>query len=124
MTARRPNCCLASTTSRGRLAEGGGGGGDSGNFKALLDQETSRWSNAARQSTDQIKELRRQIQKLKDRGGAADEASPDLAQAIGESIGDALGKSGELKTVRMILMSLVFALAALYSIGVYLLLAG
>ncbi len=101
----------------------GGGGDGGGNFKALLDQETSRWSNASRQTADQIKEVRRQIQKLKDRGGAAEEPSPDLAQAIGESIGDALGKSGDMRTIKMVLMGLVFALTALYSIGAYFLLS-
>ena len=80
-------------------------------------------SNWSRQTGDQIKELRRQLQKLKDRSGeeGADGASPDLAKAIGNSIGDALGKSGDLKTVRTLQTAMAFALAMVYPIVIYLL---
>ncbi len=104
-----------------RLGDAENSGG--GNIKALLEQETNRWSNWSRQTGDQIKELRRQLQKLKDRGGeeGADGASPDLAKAIGNSIGDALGKSGDLKTVRTLQTAMAFALAMVYPIVIYLL---
>ena len=101
-------------------AENSGGGG---NVKALLEQETNRWSNWSRQAGDQLKELRRQVQKLRDRedeGGGAG-ASPDLAQAIGNSIGNALGKSGDLKTIQTLQTAMAFALAMLYPIVVYVL---
>ena len=97
------------------------GGGE--NVRALLEQETNRWSNWSRQAGDQLKELRRQVQKLRDRedeGGGAG-ASPDLAQAIGNSIGDALGKSGDLKTIRTLQTAMAFALAMLYPVVIYVL---
>jgi len=102
-------------------AENSGGGGG-GNVKALLEQESNRWANTSRQTGDQIKEIRRQLQKLRDRedeeGGGA---SPDLAKAIGDSIGGALGKSGDLKTVRTLQTAMAFALAMVYPILIYLL---
>ena len=104
-----------------RLVEAGNSGGG-GNIKALLEQESNRWSSASRQTGDQIKEMRRQLQKLRDRedeGGGG--AAPDLASAIGLSIGDALGKSGDLKTIRTLQTAMAFALAMVYPIVIYLL---
>ena len=92
-----------------------------GNVKALLEQESNRWANTSRQTGDQIKEMRRQLQKLRDRDDEDGGASPDLAKAIGDSIGGALGKSGDLKTVRTLQTTMAFALAMLYPVVVYLL---
>ena len=61
------------------------------------------------------------MQKLRDREDEGGGASPDLAQAIGNSIGNALGKSGDLKTIRTLQTAMAFALALLYPIVVYVL---
>ena len=46
----------------------------------MLEQESNRWANTSRQTGDQIKEVRRQLQKLRDRDDRDGGASPDLAK--------------------------------------------
>ena len=86
----------------------------------MVEQETSRWSTWAGQTGDQVKELRRRVQKLSE-GGAGEGLSQELIRGLGESISEGLSRNAgkDLKTIKSQMYFVFFTIGMIYALGIY-----
>ena len=87
----------------------------------MVEQETARWSTWARQTGDQVKELRRRVQKLNDGGGGEGSLSQELIHGLGESISEGLSRNAgkDLKTIKSQMYFVFFTIGMIYTFGLY-----
>lgn len=101
----------------------GSSAGDSGEFSALLQQESEKWSQLTRKTLSDVGELRQQVAALENReasegsGEAGEAATPNL-EAIGKAISSSLN-GAEVKALRSQMYFIYFTIGMLWALGLY-----
>ena len=101
----------------------GSSSGDSGEFSALLQQESEKWSQLTRKTLSDVGELRQQVAALENReapegsGEAGGAATPNL-EAIGKAISSSLN-GAEVKALRSQMYFIYFTIGMLWALGLY-----
>ncbi len=104
-----------------RLAasSGGDGGGD---VQALVEKESDRWSQWARNTLVEVGELRQQIETLSEQsasaGGGQGEISAKSLESVGAAISAGLNKA-EVKALRSQMYFVYFTIGMLWALGLY-----